>query len=353
MKTFIILLILCGVALTIAPTATDTINATTPNKLAELNTRRLGVPGFIKSALKGAANFFVGMMIDCLFSYAAAKLPTLPMMKNIVKGAAGAKEKLKGVINKAIGGLIDKLRRIRRMRLRRMGFWGKIGGAFKKVGKAVGKVAKKVGKGVKKAAKKVGKAVKKVAKKVAKGVKKAAVVVGKGVKKAAVVAGKGVAIAAVVTGKGVAKGAVETGKGVKKAAVATGKGVKKAAVVAGKGIAKGAVVAGKGIVKGAVVAGKVIGKAVVVVAKTALQVVKAIDGLTGHMLSKALIKVACPYITKMVCEGLSSLLKAMGFIMGIPPCVEENIAKGCVQLVRKVMGRHRLLRRLGYLRAAF
>jgi len=342
MKTFIILLILCGVALTIAPTATDTINATTPNKLAELNTRRLGVPGFIKSALKGAANFFVGMMIDCLFSYAAAKLPTLPMMKNIVKGAAGAKEKLKGVINKAIGGLIDKLRRIRRMRLRRMGFWGKIGGAFKKVGKAVGKVAKKVGKGVKKAAKKVGKAVKKVAKKVAKGVKKAAVVVGKGVKKAAVVAGKGVAIAAVVTGKGVAKGAVETGKGVKKAAVATGKGVKKAAVVAGKGIAKGAVVAGK-----------VIGKAVVVVAKTALQVVKAIDGLTGHMLSKALIKVACPYITKMVCEGLSSLLKAMGFIMGIPPCVEENIAKGCVQLVRKVMGRHRLLRRLGYLRAAF
>merc|ERR1712021_184043 len=228
----------------------------------------------------------------------------------------GAKEKLKGVINKAIGGLIDKLRRIRRMRLRRMGFWGKIGGAFKKVGKAV----------------------KKVAKKDAKGVKKAAVVVGKGVKKAAVVAGKGVAIAAVVTGKGVAKGAVETGKGVKKAAVATGKGVKKAAVVAGKGIAKGAVVAGKGIV---------------VVAKTALQVVKAIDGLTGHMLSKALIKVACPYITKMVCEGLSSLLKAMGFIMGIPPCVEENIAKGCVQLVRKVMGRHRLLRRLGYLRAAF
>merc|ERR1711935_1179665 len=155
----------------------------------------------------------------------------------------------------------------------------------------------------------VGKAVKKVAKKVAKGVKKAAVVVGKGVKKAAVVAGKGVAIAAVVTGKGVAKGAV--------------------------------------------VAGKVIGKAVVVVAKTALHVVKAIDGLTGHMLSKALIKVACPYITKLVCEGLSSLLKAMGFIMGIPPCVEENIAKGCVQLVRKVMGRHRLLRRLGYLRAAF
>jgi len=319
MKTFIILLILCGVALTIAPTATDTINATTPNKLAELNTRRLGVPGFIKSALKGAANFFVGMMIDCLFSYAAAKLPTLPMMKNIVKGAAGAKEKLKGVINKAIGGLIDKLRRIRRMRLRRrrMGWFSN---PFKSIGKAIGKAAKSVGKAVKKVAKKVG---------------------------------KGIGKAAVVVGKGVAKGTVETGKGIGKAAVVVGKGIETAVVETGKGIGKAAVETGKGIETAVVETGKGIKKAAVFVAKSALDVVKYIAGLPGKLLLIALIKVACPYITKKISEGLSSKLKDMGFVMGIPPCVEESIGKACVQLVRKAMGRQRLLRRLGYVRAAF
>jgi len=341
MKTFIILLILCGVALTIAPTATDTINATTPNKLAELNTRRLGVPGFIKSGLKGAANFFVGMMIDCLFSYATAKFPAIPMMKNIVKGAAGAKEKLKGVINKAIGGLIDKLRRIRRMRLRRrrMGWFSN---PFKSIGKAIGKAAKSVGK-----------AVKKVAKKVGKGIGKAAVVVGKGVAKGTVETGKGIGKAAVVVGKGVAKGTVETGKGIGKAAVVVGKGIETAVVETGKGIGKAAVETGKGIETAVVETGKGIKKAAVFVAKSALDVVKYIAGLPGKLLLIALIKVACPYITKKISEGLSSKLKDMGFVMGIPPCVEESIGKACVQLVRKAMGRQRLLRRLGYVRAAF
>merc|ERR1712021_204204 len=154
-------------------------------------------------------------------------------------------------------------------------------------------------------------------------------------------------------GKGVAKGTVETGKGIGKAAVVVGKGIETAVVETGKGIGKAAVVVGKGIETAVVETGKGIKKAAVFVAKSALDVVKYIAGLPGKLLLIALIKVACPYITKKISEGLSSKLKDMGFVMGIPPCVEESIGKACVQLVRKAMGRQRLLRRLVYVRAAF
>jgi len=255
MKTFFILLIVFGVALTGAiPAPAEPAAA---SSITSMSSRRLKIPAAIKKVLKGAAQFFVGMLIDCLFSYAQAKLPNIPFLKNLMKSAVKMKDKLKSKVQQLVGKVIDKLRRIRRLRVRRAGLFGKLK-------KGLSKVAKKASKAAKGAVKSAGKIAKK--------------------------AGK------------IAKSAVKV-------------------------IAKGAA----GLQK----------------------LAKALDKLTGGALQKALIKLACPIVVKGVCQGISYGLKAVGFTLGLPPCIEENLAKGCVKLVKLAFKRHRLLRRLGYVTGDF
>jgi len=255
MKTFFILLIVFGVALTGAiPAPAEPAAA---SSITSMSSRRLKIPAAIKKVLKGAAQFFVGMLIDCLFSYAQAKLPNIPFLKNLMKSAVNMKDKLKAKVQEMVGKVIDKLRRIRRLRVRRAGLFGKLK-------KGLSKVAKKASKAAKGAVKSAGKIAKK--------------------------AGK------------IAKSAVKV-------------------------IAKGAA----GLQK----------------------LAKALDKLTGGALQKALIKLACPIVVKGVCQGISYGLKAVGFTLGLPPCIEENLAKGCVKLVKLAFKRHRLLRRLGYVTGDF
>jgi len=259
MKTFFILLIVFGVALTGAiPAPAEPAAA---SSITSMSSRRLKIPAAIKKVLKGAAQFFVGMLIDCLFSYAQAKLPNIPFLKNLMKSAVNMKDKLKAKVQEMVGKVIDKLRRIRRLRVRRAGIFGKIK-------KGINKVAKKAKKAANKELKKAAKNAKKTLKKVGKVMKKAV--------------------------KVIAKGAA---------------GLQKLA--------------------------------------------KALDKLTGGALQKALIKLACPIVVKGVCQGISYGLKAVGFTLGLPPCIEENLAKGCVKLVKLAFKRHRLLRRLGYVTGDF
>jgi len=142
--------------------------------------RRLGIPGWAKNALKGAATTIVGTVIDCVATEVKsrglgflAKIPGLKMVAGKLAGAAfdSLVGKLKTMINKAITGAINKLRRRRR--------------AFN-LGKALGGVAKKAAGAAKGAVKAVGNAAKGAAKGIANAAKGAAAAA----KAAASVAGK-------------------------------------------------------------------------------------------------------------------------------------------------------------------
>jgi ribosomal protein L22 len=138
----------------------------------EFSARRLKLPAKVKKILKAVVITIVGGLIDCIFGFFANKLQKIKFFKNLpfVKMAEKAKDKLKGMVTKKVGELIDKLRRIRRMQGKRQLFFKKIAKKIKKHVKKAGKTIKKAGKTVKKA----GKIIKKVAKVVIKVAKNAA-----------------------------------------------------------------------------------------------------------------------------------------------------------------------------------
>jgi len=145
--------------------------------------RRLGIPSWAKNALKGAATTIVNTVIDCIADELKKrgmafinKIPGLKMVAGKMAGAAlgTLTSKLKDVIDKAINGAINKLRRRRRA------------GLFSGLKKAVSHVAKKASSAAKGAVKAVGNAAKGVAKGVANAAKGAANMA----KAAASVAGK-------------------------------------------------------------------------------------------------------------------------------------------------------------------
>jgi len=153
--------------------------------------RRLGIPGWAKNALKGAATTIVGTVIDCVAQEIKArglgflaKIPGLKMVGAKLAGAAFDKltGKLKEMINKAIEGAINKLRR------RRRAF--SIGGALKSVAKKASKVAKGAVKTVGNAAKAAANGVANAAKAAANAAKAAASVAGKAANAMQAVAGK-------------------------------------------------------------------------------------------------------------------------------------------------------------------
>jgi histone H3/H4 len=175
MKTFTLILLLSVFAVAF----TAPILSSTDSKavsVQELSARRLKLPAKVKKILKGIVVPIVGTLIDCIFGFFADSLNNIPFFKNLpfVKKAEKGKDKLRQVVTKKVGQLIDKLKRIRRLQMKRELFIKKI---IKKAGKGISKVAKKAvkeaGKVVKKHGKNVGKHVKKVAKGAVKVVKNA------------------------------------------------------------------------------------------------------------------------------------------------------------------------------------
>jgi hypothetical protein len=182
MKTFTLILLLSvfAVAFT-APVLSSTDSKAT--SVQEFSARRLKLPPKVKKILKAIVLPIVGLLIDCIFGYFADKLTIIPFFKDLpfVKMAEKAKEKLKQMVTKKVGELIDKLRRIRRLQMKRELFLNKLVNHAKNLGKHVKKHAQTVGKHAKKNAQTVGKH----AKTVGKHVKNVAKVVKKVVKNAA------------------------------------------------------------------------------------------------------------------------------------------------------------------------
>jgi hypothetical protein len=155
MKTFTLILLLSvfAIALT-APVLSSTDSKQV--SLQEFQARRLKLPANVKKILKAVVITIVGGLIDCIFGFFADKLNSIPFFKNLpfLKMAIKAKDKLKGMVLKKVGELIDKLRRIRRMQQqRRLGF----GSFLKKAAKGVSKAAKSASKVAKSAIKVVAK----------------------------------------------------------------------------------------------------------------------------------------------------------------------------------------------------
>ena len=119
----------------------------------------------------------------------------------------------------------------------------------------------------------------------------------------------------------------------KKFKKAAGKVAKKAGKVAKKSVKVVAKVAKKAV------------KVVATVAKNAGQLAKALDKLTGGALAKAMIKLGCPLVGKVVGHGMDVALKSLGF-PGCPPCIPKAIIDGCVKGVKAAFKRQALLRRL-------
>ena len=146
MKTFTLILLLSVFA--VAFTAPVLSSADSKQvSLQEFQARRLGLPPAVKKVLKAVVLTIVGGLIDCIFGFFADKLNSIPFFKNLpfIKMAIKAKDKLKGMVLKKVGELIEKLRRIRRLQAHRLGL-------FDKIKKAAGGVAKKVAVVAKKAA---------------------------------------------------------------------------------------------------------------------------------------------------------------------------------------------------------
>jgi hypothetical protein len=155
MKTFTLILLLSVFA--VAFTAPVLSSADSKQvSLQEFQARRLKLPANVKKILKAVVITIVGGLIDCIFGFFADKLNSIPFFKNLpfLKMAVKAKDKLKGMVLKKVGELIDKLRRIRRMQQqRKLGF-------FKSIAKKVGGAAKSVAKTAKSAVKVVAKVAK-------------------------------------------------------------------------------------------------------------------------------------------------------------------------------------------------
>lgn len=155
MKTFTLILLLSVFA--VAFTAPVLSSADSKQvSLQEFQARRLKLPANVKKILKAVVITIVGGLIDCIFGFFADKLNSIPFFKNLpfLKMAIKAKDKLKGMVLKKVGELIDKLRRIRRMQQqRRLGF----GSFLKKAAKGVSKAAKSASKVAKSAIKVVAK----------------------------------------------------------------------------------------------------------------------------------------------------------------------------------------------------
>jgi hypothetical protein len=239
MKTFTLILLLSVFAVAFTAPLLSSSDSKAVS-VQEFSARRLKLPAKVKQILKKVVLTIVGGLIDCIFGFFADKLNKIPFFKNLpfAKMAVKAKDKLKTMVLKKVGELIDKLRRIRRLHAKRQLF-------FKKL---------------KKAAKKAGKAAKSVS--------------------------------------------------------------KKAAKVAKKGV-----------------------KAATKIAKNAGQLAKALDKLSGGQLSKAMIKLGCPIVTRVVQHGMDVALKSFGF-PGVPPCIPKAVMAGCVKGVKSAFKRQLLLRRL-------
>jgi hypothetical protein len=158
MKTFTLILLLSVFAVAFTAPLLSSADSKAVS-VQEFSARRLKLPAKIKKILKAVVITIVGGLIDCIFGFFADKLNTIPFFKKLpfAKMAVKAKDKLKGMVTKKVGELIDKLRRIRRLQVKRQLFIGKLA-------KKVVKKAKKVVKGAGKAAKGAVKVIKKVAK---------------------------------------------------------------------------------------------------------------------------------------------------------------------------------------------
>jgi hypothetical protein len=263
-KTLVLLLAVASVVMSASPAAAP---------------RRLKLPSWAKSALKGVAGVAVDALLTCLFDEIKrlgpkflAKLPGFKMVgqKLIGKGLDKLKAKLQTLLTKAINHAINKLRRVRRA------------GLFK----SMKKLAKKAKKGISKAAK----GVKKTASKVAKDAAKTANKVAKDAKKAA------------------SKAAKDAAKAAKNAA----KFAKKATTLAAKGLKE--------------------------MQKVAIQ----LDKLTGGKLSAAMIKLMCPAIAKTVDYGVAAALKFVGWPGKLPACVISAIERGCAKALKAAFKKYRL-----------
>jgi hypothetical protein len=168
MKTFTLILLLSVFAVAFTAPLLSSADSKAVS-VQEFSARRLKLPGKIKKILKAVVVTIVGGLIDCIFGFFADKLNTIPFFKNLpfAKMAVKAKDKLKGMVTKKVGELIDKLRRIRRLQMKRQLLFKKLGKKLGKAAKGVKKVANKAGKtakGAVKTIKKVAKVVIKVAK---------------------------------------------------------------------------------------------------------------------------------------------------------------------------------------------
>jgi hypothetical protein len=144
MKTFTLILLLSVFAVALTAPVLSSADSKQVS-LQEFQARRLKLPANVKKILKAVVVTIVGGLIDCIFGFFADKLNSIPFFKNLpfLKMAVKAKDKLKGMVLKKVGELIDKLRRIRRMQQqRRLGFFSKISKIAKKAKKAVKTVAK-------------------------------------------------------------------------------------------------------------------------------------------------------------------------------------------------------------------
>jgi len=145
--------------------------------------RRLGIPSWAKNALKGAAVTIVNTVIDCIADELKKrglafinKIPGLKMVGGKLAGKAfdTLEAKLKDMVDKAVTGAINKLRR-----RRRMGLFGGLKKAVSHVAHKAASAAKGVAKAAGNAAKGAVKAVGNAAKGAANMAKAAASVAGK------------------------------------------------------------------------------------------------------------------------------------------------------------------------------